>query len=80
MRAGASTVTVWALPLLILAAACLVIVTDPGGIAARLRGLEFDAYQHARPRPAEDTGQRAGHAVRVLDADAASVARFGHWP
>jgi adenylate cyclase len=77
MRAGANTVSIWALPLAILAAACLLIAIDPGGVASRIRGLEFDAYQHAKPRPFEDP---AGHPVKILDADAASVARFGPWP
>jgi len=80
MKAGANSVTIWALPLVILAAACLLIVADPGGIAARIRGLEFDAYQRAKPRIFEDTAARTGHAVRILDADAAGIARFGHWP
>jgi len=80
MRAGANTVSIWALPLAILAAACLLIVADPGGIASRIRGLEFDAYQHAKPRLFEDTGEKTGHPVKILDADAASVARFGPWP
>ena len=80
MRAGANTISIWALPLAILAAACLLIVADPGGIASRIRGLEFDAYQHAKPRPFEDTGEKTGHPVKILDADAASVARFGPWP
>jgi adenylate cyclase len=80
MRAGANTVSIWALPLAILAAACLLIAVDPGGITARIRGLEFDAYQHAKPRPFEDTAGKTGHPVKILDADAASVARFGPWP
>lgn len=80
MRSGASTVRIWALPLAILALACLVIVTDPLGLASRLRGLEFDAYQHARPRLYQDTALRSGHSVKILDIDAASVARFGQWP
>src|ERR1700685_1066928 len=80
MRAGAGTLTIWALPLGILALACLMVVTNPGGLATRVRGFEFDAYQRARPRLFEDTQARTGHAVRILDADAASIARFGHWP
>ncbi len=56
------------------------IAADPGGIASRIRGLEFDAYQHAKPRPFEDTAEKTGHPVKILDADAASVARFGPWP
>lgn len=80
MKAGAKTVTIWALPLAILAAACLVITSDPGGIAVRISALEFDAYQRAKPRIFQDTAERAGHAVRILDADPTSLARFGQWP
>ncbi len=80
MRAGAGTLTIWALPLAILALACLMVATNPAGLATRVRGLEFDAYQRAKPRLFEDTQTRTGHAVRILDADAASIARFGHWP
>jgi adenylate cyclase len=80
MRAGANTISIWALPLAILAAACLLIAVDPGGVTSRIRGLEFDAYQHAKPRPFEDTAEKTGHGVKILDADAASIARFGPWP
>jgi len=79
MRAGANSVTVWALPLAILAAACLLIVTDAGGLASRIRGFEFDTYQHIKPRLYEDTAEK-GHPVKILDADADSIARFGPWP
>jgi adenylate cyclase len=80
MKVGAGTLTIWALPLAVLALACLMIVTNPGGLATRVRGLEFDAYQRARPRHFEDTGLKTGHPVKILDADAESLARFGAWP
>jgi adenylate cyclase len=80
MKAGADTLTIWALPLAILALACLMIVMNPAGLASRVRGLEFDAYQRAKPRLFEDTQAKTGHAVRLLDADMASIARFGPWP
>jgi adenylate cyclase len=80
MKAGANSIMIWVLPLAILVAACLVIAGDPGGFASTLRGAEFDAYQRAKPRPFVDTAEVAGHSVRILDADAASMTRFGRWP
>ena len=71
---------VWAFPLVMLAVALFVLGTDAGGAATWLRGILFDAYQVSHPRPYEDTDSRAGHAVRVLDIDPASTARFGPWP
>src|ERR1700729_2999233 len=78
MKAGAKPIAVWALPLAILLAAALAIAADP--VAGRLRGLQFDAYQTLQPRPYEDTFAKSGLRVRVLDIDAASIARFGPWP
>ncbi|MGB8366154.1 MAG: CHASE2 domain-containing protein [Rhizomicrobium sp.] len=80
MRVGAKSVVTWALPLAILAAAAMIVADDPGGIATRISGVEFDAYQHLRPRPYQDTALKTGHAIRILDIDAPSIARFGHWP
>lgn len=80
MRAGANAVTIWALPLAILVASCVLVVSDFGGVASRIRGFEFDLYQRAKPRLYEDTKIGTGHAIRVLDADGASIARFGRWP
>ena len=77
---GHKPIVVWALPLAILLAAALGIIADPAGLAGRLRGLQFDAYQTLQPRPYEDTLARSGLRVRVLDIDAASAARFGPWP
>ena len=77
---GHKPIAIWALPLAILLAAALAIVADPAGLAGRLRGLQFDAYQALQPRPYEDTFARSGLRVRVLDIDAASLARFGPWP
>jgi adenylate cyclase len=70
---------VWGSPLVTLLLALIVLGTDAGGLATRLRGIQFDAYARANPRFYEDT-RRAGHPVRVLDIDPASVARFGAWP
>src|SRR5215469_1908931 len=80
MRVGAKSVAGWILPLAVLAAGLALIVTDFGHYPARIRGFEFDTYQHAKPRPYEDTADRSGFRVRVLDADDASIARFGRWP
>ncbi len=73
-------VAVWALPLAMLVAALLVLGTDAGDIATRLRGILFDAYQHSAPRLYQDTAARTGLKVRVLDVDEASLARLGPWP
>jgi len=70
---------VWGSPLVTLLLALIVLGTDAGGLATRLRGFQFDSYARADPRLYEDAG-RTGHSVRVLDIDAASVARFGAWP
>jgi len=73
-------IAVWAFPLVMLAVALFVLGADADGAATGLRGMLFDAYQASHPRPYEDTSARTGHAVRVLDIDAASTARFGPWP
>ncbi|HEX3810389.1 MAG TPA: adenylate/guanylate cyclase domain-containing protein [Rhizomicrobium sp.] len=78
MKLGSRPIEVWAFPLIILIAAMLVLATDAGGLAGRVRGVLFDAYQHSQPRPYHD---RIGKfAVRTLEADQASIARFGAWP
>ncbi len=80
MRVGARPLAIWALPLAILVAALAIVAGNPGGVAERLRGIQFDSYQYARPRPYQDTRATSGFSVRVLDVDDASVARFGPWP
>jgi adenylate cyclase len=80
MRVGAKSAAIWAFPLAVLAVALIFAATDLGGVSARLRGVEFDFYQHLKPRPYVDTAARSGFSVRVLDIDAASVARLGRWP
>jgi adenylate cyclase len=77
---GHKPIAVWALPLAVLLAAALAIVADPAALAGRLRGLQFDVYQTLQPRPYEDTLAKSGLRIRVLDVDAASLARFGPWP
>jgi adenylate cyclase len=71
--------SVWALPLLALAAVVAMLGSDWAGLASGFRGFLFDSYQRASPRPYAET-RSAGYAVRVLDIDSASVARFGAWP
>jgi adenylate cyclase len=52
---------------------------DWAGLAMGLRGFLFDSYQRAAPRSYTGTLSE-GYAVRVLDIDAKSIARFGPWP
>ena len=80
MRVGAKSVAIWVLPLAVLAATLALIASDFGDLASRIGGLQFDTYQRVRPRTYEDTADRSGFAVRVLDVDDASLARFGRWP
>lgn len=80
MKIGARPVAIWALPLAILVAALAIVATNPGGIASRLRGIQFDSYQFAHPRAYEDPRARSNLSVRILDVDDASIARFGPWP
>ena len=72
--------SVWAFPLVALAIALALLGSDWAGLAGSLRGSLFDAYQRTKPRAYEDTRAASGFAVRVLDIDAASVAKFGPWP
>src|SRR5689334_17363874 len=67
-------------PIIVLMLSVLLLGSDLGHVATRLRGMLFDAYQNAQPRTYVDTAARAGYSVRVLDVDAASLARFGPWP
>jgi len=70
---------VWGLPLVTLLVTLLVLGTDAGGVAARARGFLFDFLSAARPRAYQDT-RDTGHPVRVLEIDAASIAKYGAWP
>jgi adenylate cyclase len=74
------SIAVWGLPLVTLFIALILLGTDAGGLATKLRGLLFDAYINAHPRPYEDMRAVAGHPVRVLEIDAPSIERFGPWP
>src|ERR1700748_2979743 len=80
MRAGPNAVGIWALPLAILVLAAAALALDLSGAATRLSGLQYDAYQHFKPRQYESTLARAGYDVRVLDIDATSIAKYGNWP
>ncbi len=73
-------IAIWAFPGIMLAAMLFLLATDAGTMATRLRGVLFDSYQRSLPRPYQDTRAHAGFSVRTLDADAASLRRFGPWP
>jgi adenylate cyclase len=80
MRVGAKSAAVWALPLAAVIGALVLIAVDPGGIATRVRGIQFDAYQYLHKRLYRDPLAKSGYTVRVLDIDDAAIARFGAWP
>jgi adenylate cyclase len=80
MRAGPNTVGIWALPLAILLLAAIAFALDLGGAATRLAGVQYDSYQHFKPRMYESPLARSGYEVRVLDIDAAAIAQYGNWP
>jgi adenylate cyclase len=80
MSAEGRPIATWAIPAAVLAILLALLASDAGTVATRLRGVLFDAYQHARPRAYLDTKARAGFSVRTLDADKASLERFGPWP
>src|ERR1700722_13828891 len=73
-------VAIWAFPLAMLVAALLLLGSDAGTFATKLRGILFDAYQHAAPRAYQDTRGKSGFAVRVLNPDESSLAHFGPCP
>ncbi|MDE2011993.1 MAG: adenylate/guanylate cyclase domain-containing protein [Alphaproteobacteria bacterium] len=80
MSVGAKWAAVWVLPLAVATLAMAVMAGDPGGLASRIRGIQFDSYQYLAPRPYEDPRASSGYSVRVLDVDDASLKRFGPWP
>jgi adenylate cyclase len=71
---------VWAVPLAILVAGLVVLATDLGHGATRLRNALFDEFERSAPRTFQETDSRSPYRVRVLDADQASLMRFGAWP
>ena len=77
MRAGANTVSIWALPLAILAAACLLIVADPGGIDRahpRVRIRRLSARQTASlRRHGREPVTPSKSSMRMRQASRASV-------
>src|SRR5665213_481917 len=79
MRAGAKPIAIWALPLAVLVLAAAILALDLAGSATWLSGLQFDTYQHLRPRD-DNAGAPNPLSVRVLDIDSASSAKFGPWP
>ena len=80
MRGGANSISIWALPLVLLAAAAAVFALDLGGAATRLSGLEYGFYQHAHPRPYEDSYARGHFHVRLLHIDDKAAEKYGRWP
>ncbi|MEI9885519.1 MAG: adenylate/guanylate cyclase domain-containing protein [Rhizomicrobium sp.] len=73
-------IAIWAFPGVMLAAMLFLLASDAAGIATQLRNVLFDSYQRSLLRPYSDTLAHAGFSVRTLDADAASLKRFGPWP
>src|SRR5262245_31600060 len=61
------------LGLVLVALLALIRLGDPLPVAA-IRDMGFDFYQRVQPRAGADS------LVRVVDVDAASVARLGQWP
>ena len=80
MRVGVKSATVWALPLAVVILAMAGIAADPGGVASRIRGIQFDSYQYLHKRPYTDPKARSGYSVRFLDFGDDAIARFGAWP
>lgn len=80
MRGGANSISIWAVPLVLLALAAAVFALDLGGAATRLSGLEYAFYQHEKPRPYEDSFARGHFHVRVLTLDQKAIDTYGHWP
>jgi adenylate cyclase len=80
MRGGANSISIWALPLGLLALALAAFALDLGGMATRISGVEYDFYQHERPRPYTDTIGRGHYHVRTFVLDDKAVAKYGHWP
>src|SRR6185503_3330733 len=80
MRGGANSISIWALPLGLLVLAAAIFALDLGGTATRLSGLEYDFYQHQRPRPYTDTIGRGHYHVRTLALDEKATEKYGHWP
>ncbi|HWA31675.1 MAG TPA: adenylate/guanylate cyclase domain-containing protein [Rhizomicrobium sp.] len=80
MRGGAHSITIWAVPLGLLALAAALFALDLGGVATALSGAEYGFYQQERPRPYEDPFARSHFHVRVLNFDDAAIEKYGAWP
>ena len=61
-------------PALVLAAAFLLRVFNPGGIISDQQRTVFDYYQRFAPRVYEDAP------VKIVDIDDESLAKLGQWP
>ncbi|NWH08265.1 MAG: adenylate/guanylate cyclase domain-containing protein [Alphaproteobacteria bacterium] len=68
------------MPFLVLGLAAGALLLDESGFIERGRNLVFDTYQHISPRQYRDPKEDAGVAVRYLDIDEESLARYGQWP
>jgi len=71
---------VWAFPLAVLALGLVLLATDLGHGASRLRNVLFDAFERTAPRIYSEADSQSPYRVRVLEADSASLQRFGPWP
>ena len=80
MRVRERPAAVWAIPLAALLVGLAFLATDLGHGATRLRNLLFDTLERSAPRQYQETDARSPYRVRVLDADTASLSRFGPWP
>src|SRR6185312_8032719 len=76
MRGGANSISIWALPLGLLALAAAVFALDLGGAATRLSGLEYSFYQQERPRPYTDAFARGHYHVRTFILDEKATAEY----
>ena len=70
---------VWLLPLVVLAGAFFLRVSD-SAFAPRVANAVFDAYQQIAPRPNQGARNISDQSVRYIDVDAPSLARYGNWP
>src|SRR5690242_15919073 len=80
MRGGANSISIWLVPLGLLALAAALFAFDASGLATQLSGFEYSLYQQQNPRTYEDPFARSHLHVRVLNFDDAALRKFGAWP
>jgi adenylate cyclase len=68
------------LPLIVVTIVIAVIVANPGGVATRIRNLQFDTYQRLHTRTYANPAPQTHYSVRVLDLGRGSAAPYGVWP